>query len=181
MLQFSRVGESGETYAFDQDAKLLSESRFDDHLREIGLISKGRSGILNIEIRDPGGNMVEGYRSEVRRSDQPLTRMAAGAIQLKAGQENQTAQVEHSAVETDMIGYRDYRGVPVLGAWQWDFELGMGLTTEIDVAEALATYYTMRMTVLGILGITLFLFVGATLFILTLGERANKALSCSQR
>jgi polar amino acid transport system substrate-binding protein len=180
VLQFSRVGESGETYAFDQDAKLLSESRFDDHLREIGLINKGRSGILNIEIRDPGGNMVEGYRSEVRRSDQPLTRMAAGAIQLKAGRENQTAQAEHSVVETDMTGYRDYRGVPVLGVWQWDFELGMGLTSEIDVEEALATYYTMRMTVLGVLGVTLFLFVGATLFILTLGERANKALSAAR-
>jgi polar amino acid transport system substrate-binding protein len=180
VLQFSRVGESGETYAFDQDAKLLSESRFDDHLREIGLINKGRSGILNIEIRDPGGNMVEGYRSEVRRSDQPLTRMAVGAIQLKGGQQNQTEPVEHSAVETDMTGYRDYRGVPVLGAWQWDFELGMGLTSEIDVDEALATYYTMRMTVLGVLGITLLLFVGATLFILILGERANKALSTAR-
>jgi hypothetical protein len=139
VLQFSRVGESGETYAFDQDGKLLSESRFDDDLREIGLISEGRSGILNIEIRDPGGNMVEGFRSEVRRSDHPLTRMAAGAIQLKMGQKNQTQQVEHSAVATDMSGYRDYRGVPVLGAWQWDFELGMGLTSEIDVDEALAT------------------------------------------
>jgi len=169
-----------KTYAFDQDAKLLSESRFDNHLREIGLIGKGRSGILNIEIRDPGGNLVEGYRSEARRSDQPLTRMAAGAIELKAGQKNQTQQVEHSAVETDMTGYRDYRGVPVFGAWQWDFELGMGLTSEIDVDEALATYDTMRMTVLGVLGATLFLFVSATLFILILGERANKALSTAR-
>ena len=180
VLQFSRVGESGETYAFNKDAKLLSESRFDDHLREIGLIGKGRSGILNIEIRDPGGNMVEGYRSEARRADLPLTRMAASAIQLKAGQENQTAQVEHSAIETDLTGYRDYRGVPVLGAWQWDFELDMGLTSEIDVDEALATYYTMRLTVLGVLGVTLFLFVSATLFILILGERANKALSTAR-
>jgi PAS domain S-box-containing protein len=180
VLQFSRVGESGETYAFDQDAKLLSASRFDDDLRRIGLINKSRSAILNIEIRDPGGNMVEGYRSEVGRSDQPLTRMAAGAIQMKADQENQTQQVEHSAVATDMTGYRDYRGIPVFGAWQWDFELGMGLTSEIDVAEALATYYTMRMTVLGVLGTTLFLFVGATLFILILGERANKALSLAR-
>ncbi len=47
-----------------------------------------------------------------------------------------------------MTGYRDYRGVPVFGAWQWDFELGMGMTSKIDVVEALSTYFTMRSTVL---------------------------------
>jgi len=180
VLQFSRVGETGETYAFGQDGKLLSESRFDEHLRKIGLISRARSGILNIEIRDPGGNMVKGFRPVIPRSEQPLTRMAASAIRLMNSQEKQVRHSKYSAIETDINGYRDYRGVPVFGAWQWDFELGMGLTTEIDVEEALATYYTMRMTILGILGITVFLFVGATLFILILGERANKALSAAR-
>jgi PAS domain S-box-containing protein len=87
---------------------------------------------------------------------------------------------EHSAIETDMTGYRDYRGVPVFGAWQWDFELGMGMTSKIDVVEALSTYFTMRLTVLGVLGVTLFLSVGATLFVLILGERANRALSLAR-
>ena len=180
VLQFSRVGETGETYAFNQEAKLLSESRFDDDLRRIGLITKGRSGILNIEIRNPGGNMVEGYRSKVPRSRQPLNRMAAGALQLKSSLEKKKMPTEHSAIETDMTGYRDYRGVPVFGAWQWDFELGMGMTSKIDVVEALSTYFTMRLTVLGILGVTLFLSVGATLFVLILGERANRALSLAR-
>jgi PAS domain S-box-containing protein len=180
VLQFSRVGETGETYAFNQEAKLLSESRFDDDLRRIGLITKGRSGILNIEIRNPGGNMVEGYRSEVPRSRQPLTRMAAGALELKSSLEKKKKPTEHSAIETDMTGYRDYRGVPVFGAWQWDFDLGMGMTSKIDVVEALSTYFTMRLTVLGVLGVTLFLSVGATLFVLILGERANRALSLAR-
>jgi polar amino acid transport system substrate-binding protein len=179
-LQFSRVGETGETYAFNEEAKLLSESRFDDDLRQIGLITKDRSGILNIEIRDPGGNMVEGYRSEVPRSKHPLTRMAAGAMQLKSAFDPKKSSAIHSPIETDMKGYRDYRGVPVFGAWQWDFELGMGMASEIDVAEALSTYYTMRLTVLGVLGVTLFLSVGSTLFVLILGERANRALSLAR-
>ena len=134
-----RDGKSGATTQFDLTDLKLTRTADDDRLAvdlraeyggqpitlsgEIGLINKGRSGILNIEIRDPGGNMVEGYRSEVRRSDQPLTRMAVGAIQLKGGQQNQTEPVEHSTVEADMTGYRDYRGVPVFGVWQWDFEL----------------------------------------------------------
>ena len=180
ILQFSRVGESGETYAFDQTGRLLSESRFNDDLRQIGLIKEGVSGILYIEIRDPGGNMVEGYRSEVPRPNQPFTRMAVGAFQLKSNLEKKKTSLERSAIETDMTGYRDYRGVPVFGAWQWNFELGMGITSEIDVAEALSTYYTMRLTVIGILGVTLFLSVGATLFVLILGERANKALSLAR-
>jgi len=180
ILQFSRIGETGEAYAFDQNGRLLSESRFDDQLRQIGLIGQGRSSILSIEIRDPGGNMVEGFRPAVPRLQQPLTRMASGAIQLKSRLEDRVHLVEHSAIETDVAGYRDYRGVPVFGAWQWDFQLGMGLAAEIDVDEALSTYYTMRLTVLGVLGATLLLFVSATLAVLILGERANKALALAR-
>jgi hypothetical protein len=99
IMQFSRVGESGESYAFDQNGMLISESRFDDDLRQIGLLKEGVSSVLNIEIRDPGGNMVEGYRSEVPRSKQPFTRMAAGAFQLKSNLEKKKTPSEHSAIE----------------------------------------------------------------------------------
>ncbi len=89
VLQFSRVGETGETYAFNQEAKLLSESRFDDDLRRIGLITKGRSGILNIEIRNPGGNMLEGYRSKIPRSRAALEPHGSRrlAIEVQFGKE----------------------------------------------------------------------------------------------
>jgi PAS domain S-box-containing protein len=106
--------------------------------------------------------------------------MAANAFQLRSNFKKKKTLTEHSAIETDITGYRAHRGVPVFGAWQWDFELGMGMASEIDVAEALSTYFTMRLTVLGILGVTLFLSVGATLFVLILGERANKALSLAR-
>ncbi len=71
VLQFSRVGESGESYAFNDEGRLLSESRFDDDLRQIGLIDAGEQGILSIEIRDPGGNMVEGFQPQMARFEQP--------------------------------------------------------------------------------------------------------------
>ncbi len=176
VLQYSRVGESGESYAFDQNARLLSESRFDDHLRDIGLINKDESGILNIEIRDPGGNMVEGFKPAVERSVQPLTRMADSALKLKAKRMQIDHQGDHSESISDINGYRDYRGIPVFGAWLWEEHLGLGLTSEIDVTEALSTYFTMRNTTLIITGITLFLFVGATMFVLVLGERTNRFL-----
>ena len=36
----------------------------------------------------------------------------------------------------DVEGYRDYRGVPVVGAWEWFPDLDFGMTTEVDVATA---------------------------------------------
>jgi PAS domain S-box-containing protein len=122
ILQRGRIGVSGESYAFNGSGQLISESRFDDDLRDIGLVRSDQRGILNIEVRDPGGNMVEGYRPDIDRSEQPLTRMAADAISGNSG--------------FDLDGYNDYRGVPVIGIWTWIEDLGLGITTEMDVVEA---------------------------------------------
>ncbi|MEE9606075.1 MAG: SpoIIE family protein phosphatase [Candidatus Scalindua sp.] len=176
VMQFSRLGETGESYAFDQEGRLLSESRFYDQLLQIGLIKPGQQSILNIEIRDPGGNMVEGYQPKVPRSEQSFTLMASRAIQDQSGRRTEISPGDYHKIETNMEGYRDYRGVPVFGAWLWKEHLGVGLTVEIDVEEALSTYHTMRLTVVIILGVTLFLFVGITLFTLISGESTNRTL-----
>ena len=39
IINVARFGRSGETYAFDRAGLLLSESRFDDDLKRIGLIA----------------------------------------------------------------------------------------------------------------------------------------------
>ena len=36
----------------------------------------------------------------------------------------------------DVEGYRDYRGVPVVGVWKWLPEYGIGVAAEVDVAQA---------------------------------------------
>jgi PAS domain S-box-containing protein len=171
MLQFSRVGESGESYAFDQTGTLMSASRFESDLRGIELLAEGESSILNIQIRDPGGNMTEGFRSDLPRAEHPLTLMAESAIAGSADADNQ-----RSPVQSNIEGYRDYRGVQVFGAWLWDGQLGLGLTSEIDVAEAMSTFTIVRLTSFGVLGVTLFLSLGGILFVLVTGERTNKAL-----
>ena len=61
-----------------------------------------------------------------------------------------------------MAGYRDYRGVPAYGACLWDDKLDIGLTTEIDAADALGPYYTTRTVILTVLGITVFTGAGFT-------------------
>jgi PAS domain-containing protein len=171
VLQFSRVGESGESYAFDQNGILLSASRFESALRAIELLGEDDSSIRHIQIRDPGGNMTQGFRSDVPRADHPLTLMAASATAAAADAGN-----DRSPVQINVAGYRDYRGVPVYGAWLWDGTLGVGLSSEMDVEEALSTFDTVQLLAFGVLGITLFLSLGGTLFVLTTGERTNKAL-----
>ena len=162
VMQLSRIGKTGESYVFDHNGRLLSESRFKSDLRTIGLISYDQEDILKLEIRDPGGNMITGYRPEIPREQQPLTLMAMDAIQGKSG--------------TNMSGYRDYRGVPVYGSWLWDRQLGLGLASEIDVAEGESVYATIRLTMLGIFTGLVILMIFAVLFSLELGEKANKAL-----
>ncbi|MCW8915481.1 MAG: response regulator [Magnetovibrio sp.] len=144
IFQRGYAGETGETYAFDKNGTLISESRFNDQLRKIGLITGDHSD-LNIEIRDPGVNMTLGHKSLLERSKQPLTLMAQQAISGKNG--------------SDLKGYNDYRGVTVVGSWLWDDELGFGITSEIDFDEAYASYISSRFIIIGFAVLTISIFV----------------------
>ena len=163
ILQTDSLGETGENYAFDQQGSMLSESRFIDDVRNIGLISPSQHVSLAFEIRDPGGNLMQGFNPPMSRLSMPLTRMAESATKGEPG--------------VDMNGYRNYRGVPVFGSWIWLHKQNLGLAMEVEVDEALAPLRTMRSSVMGVLGITILLSVGATLLTLLLGERANRAFS----
>jgi len=179
---FSRVLDmslrgSQQTYAFDYLGRLITNSKFDAQLRQIGLIGKEQRAALNIEIRDPGGNMLGGYQPTTQRDNLPLTRAAAGAIALKSKMEEVGATFGHSDIGVEINGYRDYRGVPVFGAWVWDKNLELGVTVEIDMGDALSNYYQIRFIILAVLGLTLILFVCSTLFVLAMGERTNRSLT----
>ncbi len=128
----ARFGESGETFAFDRGGQLLSQSRFDEELKHLGLIPdrEDASSILNLALKDPGVDLTAGNRPRVRRPDQALMRMVAEAVDGREG--------------VDVDGYRDYRGVPVIGAWTWLKEYGFGVGTEVDRAEAYRSLSILR-------------------------------------
>jgi hypothetical protein len=156
ILQVARYGYSGETYAFDRSGLLLSESRFDDDLRELGLLvdQPDSRSILAVELRDPQVNMMAGERPPLHRAEQPLTRLAADAVQGKHG--------------TDADGYRDYRGVPSVGAWRWLDDYNLGVATEVDAAEAFQPVYILRRVFWVLIGLLILCAAGiflATLFI----------------
>lgn len=132
ILQAARAGNSGETYAFNAEGLMITGSRFDDELKRIGLLADNERirSVLNVHIRDPGADLTEGNRPTLRGPDQPLTRLAAAAINGNDG--------------VDVDGYRDYRGVSVVGAWKWLPRERIGIATEVDSEEAFEPLYALR-------------------------------------
>lgn len=72
----------GKPMPFDKSGLMVSNSRFDEDLFLSGILPdrEGVRSILNVQLRDPGGNMMDGYRPAMRRSQQPLTKSVASAI-----------------------------------------------------------------------------------------------------
>ena len=141
LLDVARPGETGETYAFNAEGVLVSGSRFEEQLRDLGLVPDDghSSSTLSVQIRDPGGDLTRGFVSSVPPQARALTLMAASAIAGGTG--------------TDVDGYRDYRGVPVVGSWTWLPDLGMGIATEIDLDEAYAGLVVVRTRLLALIAL----------------------------
>jgi hypothetical protein len=157
ILSVARTGDSGETYAFDQTGLLISESRFGGQLRTLGLLdATNASSALNLRLRDPGGDLTKGYKPENAKtnSTESLTRFVADAIEGDDG--------------VDVVPARDYRGVPVIGAWRWLPQLGIGVVTQIDASEA---YQPLR--VLQFIFVALFLMLVLCAVVLFVFSYAN--------
>lgn len=163
ILQLGRIGESGETYAFDSDGRMVSNSRFDSDLILLGLLvdEPGARSLLQILLRDPGGSMVEGHRPTKRRSELPLTKAAAEAIAGRDG--------------TDVIGYRDYRGVPVLGSWTWLPQYKLGVVTEIDHAEAYQPLHILQWAFWGVYSLLTLAAVAIFVFSIVVAKMQREA------
>jgi ABC-type amino acid transport substrate-binding protein len=175
-MQFSTTKSTSDTYAVNLEGLLLSESRFNEDLHEIGLLEKNLFSALNIELLDPGVNMVKGIQPPLERSEQSLTIMVERVIQMSTAIGKGNLQASHPEIITEMDGYRDYRGVDVFGGGIWAPNLGFGLISEVDVDDALSQYYSLRITIFIILIITILLTSSAVLIVLMLGEKANKEL-----
>jgi hypothetical protein len=127
ILSMAQLGETGETYAFDRLADVLSDLRDPQAVKAAGLFfadSLPGHTALKVKIRDPGGNLTAGYRTDRPSSFWPTTKMTT---QATAGHDG-----------SDMVGYRNYLGIPVLGTWCWLPEYDFGVATEMTVEEAYA-------------------------------------------
>ena len=147
LLALSSTQSSREAYAFDRHGMMLTQSRYLGDLRLAGMLAADGSGILRIPVRDPGGNILAGFRPTMPSDQWPLTRLADAALSTHAaGGPGDGAILEP---------YRDYRGAEVVGAWRWLRDKEMVIAVEIAATEAYAPLRYLEIafgTLLGFLG-----------------------------
>ncbi|MGI9531613.1 serine/threonine-protein kinase [Lutimonas sp.] len=134
IFKLSKHGATSETYAFNDDGKMLSSSRFTKELQQTYLLNHDTLAetIYTIELKDPGLNVMDGELPESERVEQPFTRIVDLSLNHLASKD--------SIYEGDlMTPYRDYRGIKVIGAYTWLPEYNFGIITEEDYDEALAS------------------------------------------
>ena len=130
IISGGRISKTGETYLLNDNGLMLSKSRYQSELMQRGLLKPNEDTIGQLELRNPGPESTF-ISSQENLRDFPLTFMASEIAKKRSGY--------------NMKGYRDYRGVNVYGAWLWDPRSGIGITTEIDVAEASKVFNTMTL------------------------------------
>ena len=118
LFSAGQLGETGETYAFDQQARMISESRFLTQLSSRGgTLANATTSVFTVHLRN-----FSGAAPDAPPETLPMTAMAASAV---AG---------HAGVE--LVGYRSYLGTDSVAAWKPLPELGFSLVTRMDSAEA---------------------------------------------
>ncbi len=105
------IGKTGETYLVSRDGYMLTQSRFLSSLKKAGILpSDAVTTALVLKVVEPESGQLT-YAVRMAFSDRTQRGVA-----LKP--------------------YRDYRGVPVVGAWIYFPELNAALITEESTAEA---------------------------------------------
>lgn len=163
ILSVSRAGRSGETYVFDQRGLMLSRSRFEAELRELGLLGQrpGTSSATEFYLADPGAD-VRSAAELPPPEERPLIRIVANAVSGRTG--------------VDVEPSRDYRGVPVVGAWTWLPNYRFGIATQLDADEAFQPLRVLNL-VFAMLFLLLALVATALFLASYLGARWRRRLS----
>jgi tRNA A-37 threonylcarbamoyl transferase component Bud32 len=145
ILRASRMGDSGDTYAFNREGMLISKSRFEADLLSMGLVPEDAPARATprILIHDPGGDLAAGFKPKDGPENWPPTRMLASAIQGESG--------------IDLSGYRDYRGVTVVGAWRWLSDFDFGIAIEVPQQKVRRIQRPIHLAVQGLMGLVVVL------------------------
>jgi hypothetical protein len=140
-LSEAQMGKRGDTYTFNQSGLMLSRSIRDVQLKAIGLLpdEPDATSALTVQIRNPGGDMTKGHQPATAAAAWPLTRMAASATAGQSG--------------VDVKGYRDYRGVMVVGAWRWLPDYNLGAAIEVPKTTAFGVLRPLHLAFYSLFGL----------------------------
>lgn len=147
IMKAAWAGTSGETYLINAEALILSGSRFPvEHEAMNEAARKTPKGMVlpKLWARDPGGDVLRGYKPKENPRTWTRTPAAANAITRRYAQ-NETLE------GVVMEPYRDYRGVLTVGAWRWLPKHDIGMICEMDAGEAFAPLRIMQASAGGLL------------------------------
>ncbi|MEC4727021.1 response regulator [Shewanella sp. D64] len=148
-LEFSKltssahIGETGDSYFVDDHGRLLTESRFNDKLVELGMLQKGETSVLNLVSAIPKNKF-----EEVGVSPDPSNKvyLTESARQISGHLDGQ-----------DFSGYIDFKGDEVIGAWRWSDKYGFGIVSELTLKEARKNYSSFQRIVYGMFAVVVLL------------------------
>ncbi len=138
LMRSIKLGESGETYLINKQGYMITESRFVPYLKKEGLIKKRTS--LEVKLIDPKTGK--------------LTKSVSECLKGYTGY--------------DGDGYLDYRGVKVIGFWEWISELDWGVIAEIDYDEGYKAVNKLHRNVTTIM---IILSIGIIVLAFSMGQR----------
>jgi len=176
IMHSGRIRKSGESYLIDQFGRILTPSRFKQDLIMRGIINEEDINSNNFFAKNPGVNMSIGEKPKNDKKEWALTKMAEDTISMRIEDKDNILKIQYSDTKYNLEGYRDYRGVPVMGTWYWDHQLDLGMTTELDVSEALKGYHLLRQNLLIITWLTVLLTIISTFMLLLFGEKATRSI-----
>ncbi len=160
ILRLTWSKKTGETFAFDKNGYIVTQSRFEEDLVKAGILKANESSVMNLKLKDPGTNIIK-KSTEVGTTsiDRPFIKSVQDAVGGGTG--------------SDVLGYRDYRGVSVVGAWRWNKELNMGIAIQSEITEAYNSYYATRRIIILLLIVTILLY---TVLSISLIKKNNEVL-----
>jgi hypothetical protein len=84
VFELARMGATGETYAVGPAGTLLTGSRFEPQLREIGLLDGPGSSVLAVAVRDPGGDLFGSGSGRGLTIAQAAAKSHGGKLELES-------------------------------------------------------------------------------------------------
>ncbi len=144
MMQSLKIGDSGETYLINDQGIMVTESKFAKELKEEQLIET-RTAL------------------ELKVADQLTGEFTIAASRCLDGQRGSNG-----------FGYKDYRGVDVIGYWRWIPEHNMGLIAEIDMAEGFGVLYKLRNSIMTVFA---FLALGMIIIAFAVGKKISTPIT----
>jgi two-component system sensor histidine kinase/response regulator len=178
ILEQGRIGGSGESYLVNRLGQMISKSRFETEISSLNYFQEHSKNKQLITLKDPQINVIQNPDAVINSQQLPFTFMANQLVN-HALSDNISLITDHK-IASNVLGYNDYRGVTVYGAWLWNNQYGFGIATEINADEAMGGVSSLRNELMLIAVITLLLTLTSNVFTLTVGQRSTKHMRHSK-